>query len=266
MRITSDRLGLLQTFGFSENQARVYLALLEYPELAAGALGKAAQVPRNRLYEVLSELQALGLVEVILGNTRTYRANTLTSFLDRRVSELQEQADDLASRREFLAVAFQPVKSEGMSLEPGATRALLGRRAVAREIDRMLEETIRSIALAGSVGGFPRMLEHLASFEARAGGLDVEIFLPAVIASAGGVDRLGPRLAACVRWIPAPLGTVTVVRDEAEILSIRPVPDDGRLRVGDDFATLTTDEVAARDRLALLRIAAGAPMTGPRSA
>ena len=56
--------------------------------------------------------------------------------------------------------------------------------------------------------------------------------------------------------MPVPLGTLTVLVAGREMLSIHPIPDDGRLRVGHDFATLTMDEAAAGDFLGLLRAAA----------
>ena len=90
MRLTTDRLSLLLEYGLSEYQARVYLALLEFPSLPAGALAKAAQIPRNRLYEVLEELQGMGLVEIILGETRSYRAHPLTVYLS--LNYLSEQS------------------------------------------------------------------------------------------------------------------------------------------------------------------------------
>ena len=43
MRLTVDRLNLLLEYGLSEYQGRVYLALLEFPSLPAGALAKAAR-------------------------------------------------------------------------------------------------------------------------------------------------------------------------------------------------------------------------------
>ena len=174
MRLTSDRLGLLQTLGFTGNQARVYLALLDYPDLSAAALGGTAQVPRNRLYEALAELQSLGLVVVSVGKSKTCCANALTIFLDHRVSELQEAIRDLSSRRERLAIAFQPAEPKSRPRSPISTRALSGRRAVARGIDRMLLKATSHVAFAGTVGGFERILQHLTgAFEGRDVGAEV---------------------------------------------------------------------------------------------
>src|ERR1051326_4115088 len=108
MRLTTDRLSLLLEYGLSEYQARVYLALLEFPSLPAGALAKAAQIPRNRLYEVLEELQGMGLVEIILGETRSYRAHPLTVYLDRSVADLKERMDRIEAQKGYLGAAFQP--------------------------------------------------------------------------------------------------------------------------------------------------------------
>src|SRR5688500_7746501 len=120
MRLTVDRLRILLEHGLSEYQARVYLALLEFPSLPAGALAKAAQIPRNRLYEVLEELQGMGLIEIILGETRSYRAQPFTLYLERSMSELRDRMESLESKKAYLAAAFSPPElNESSDLDSG---------------------------------------------------------------------------------------------------------------------------------------------------
>jgi sugar-specific transcriptional regulator TrmB len=203
MRLTADRLRILLEHGLSEYQARVYLALLEFPSLPAGALAKAAQIPRNRLYEVLEELQGLGLVEIILGETRSYRAQPFTVYLERSVSELRDRVEALESKKAYLGAAFSPPElTESSDLDAGMTRVLLTRRAVAREIDRLLEGATQSLVAVGSEGGWERILHHFSRYQGKPPAHRVEIVLPPSAARSGGIERLGEAFLPFVSWLP----------------------------------------------------------------
>ncbi|MEA3200374.1 MAG: HTH-type transcriptional regulator, sugar sensing transcriptional regulator [Thermoplasmata archaeon] len=248
-----DRLAVLLEHGLSEYQARVYLALLDFPSLPAGSLAKAAQIPRNRLYEILEELQAMGLVEILLEENRKYRATPLGLYLDRSVADLRDRIGKIEAQKSYLEVAFKPPTLSGAEdLEAGTTRVILTRRAVAREIDRLVDETNESLVVACSAGGWERVVRHLARFPAeKKGGLTLVV--PRAASSAGGVERLVEAWPSSVRWTEAPLRTLALVRDEQELLLVHPLPDDDKMRVGRDFGLLTTNLALARDHAALLR-------------
>lgn len=256
MRLTVDRIGLLVEHGLSEYQARVYLALLEFPALNAGALAKAAQIPRNRLYEVLEELQALGLVEIILDETRKYRAQPLTTYLDRSVGELKDRIQRIESQKEYLGVAFQPpALGESEDLEAGTTRVLLTRRAVAREVDRLVEEAKASLFLVGSAGGWQRVVRHMekapAPLAKKKGA--VEIHLPRSAQQTGGIERMDERWQDAVRYLDVEPRTLSFIADEKEMILIHAIPDDDKMRAGRDFALLTTNPAFLRDHMDLVR-------------
>lgn len=254
MRVAADRLSVLMEHGLSEYQARVYLALLDFPSLPAGALAKAAQVPRNRLYEVLEELQSVGLVEILLEETRRYRAKPVTDYLDRSVSELKDRISKIEAQRSYMDVAFHPPEFSGAEdLESGSTRVLLTRRAVAREADRLVESAQTSLVVGSSVGGWERVFRHLERL--KPGALQVEIHVPRAAKSAGGVERLAERWGPAVRWVEPPLRAISFAADGRELLLIHPVPDDEPMRVGRDFAILTTNPAMLHDQVELLRTA-----------
>ena len=260
MRLTADRIGVLVEHGLSEYQARVYLALLDFPALNAGALAKAAQIPRNRLYEVLEELQAMGLVEILLDETRKYRALPLSEYLDRSVSDLRDRITRIEAQKDYLGAAFQPpALAQQADLEPGATRVLLTRRAVAREIDRILEQAKTSVLAVGSVGGWLRLVSHVEKTPApvvQSGR--IELFLPRSAAASGGAERLPDPWLKAVRYLDLQTRTLSIVVDEREMLLIHPIPDDDKVRVGRDFALLSENPAFVRDWIDLVRTAADA--------
>jgi sugar-specific transcriptional regulator TrmB len=251
-----DRLAILVEHGLSEYQAKVYLALLDFPSLPAGSLAKAAQIPRNRLYEILEELQSMGLVEIILEENRKYRATPISIYLDRSVSDLRDRITKIESQKSYLEVAFKPPELSGAEdLEAGSTRVILTRRAVAREIDRIMESVDDALLVASSTGGWERVLRHLVRVPPTRRE-HVEIVVPRTASASGGVERLVEAWPGAVRWTTAPLRTITVIAEGREMLLVHPMPDDDKVRAGRDFALLTTNLALVRDQAALLRAAA----------
>lgn len=255
MRITTDRISVLVEYGLSDYQARVYLALLEFPAMQAGALAKASHVPRNRLYEVLEELQAIGLVDIILDETRKYRAKPLSEYLDRTVGELRTRIHEIESRREYLNVAFEPPALGGEEdMEAGTTRVVLGRRAVAREIDRLVDGAKSRIFASASAGGAERVVRHVVDAgKHEDDSVGLELYLPRSVARAGGLERNGERLMRAISWLDVPLRSIAIIADDREMLLVDPIPDDDRLRVGRDFALLTTNPAYLQDHVSLVR-------------
>lgn len=227
--------------------------------MPAGALAKAAQLPRNRLYEILEELQGMGLIEILMEETRKYRAKPITDYLDRAVADLRGRMEKLEAEKPLLDAAFQPAPiTEAEDLESGTTRVILTRRAVAREIDRMVESGPSSFVAAGSVGGSERMLRHVARLPATTPFDAVEIYLPRAIAA--GVESLAEGWRHAIRWTDVPLRAQIYVANHEEMLLVHGVPDDDKLRVGRDFALLTSNAAFIRDHVELLR-ASCAPET-----
>lgn len=258
MRLTAERIEVLLELGLTDNQARVYLALLEFPSLHAGALAKAAQIPRNRLYEVLEELQAVGLVEILLDESRKYRAKPLSGYLDRNAAELRDRIARLEAQRDQLDATFQPpALSNEVDLHAGATRVLLTRRAVARELDRMVEGATQSLLAIGSTGGWMRLAEHLAKTPVPVAERGVlELYLPRA-ADEDAASRFPEvwRKATC--RVDLQIRTITLVADRREMVVIHPIPDDDKVRVGRDFALLTDNPAFIHDAVELVRRASG---------
>lgn len=263
MRLGGDRIAALLDHGLTEHQARVYLALLEFPSLAAGTLAKSANVPRNRLYEVLEELQTLGLVEIILGTTRAYRALPFVNHLDRSVAALRDRLDRIEAQRAYLAKTFTPPDlMDASHLDAGSTRAVLSRRAVAREADRIVADASTSLVVEGSQGGWERVIHHLTP-RVRDGldKLDLRVILPRSAALQGGAERMGEEAYARVRWTHVPLDCLCFVGDGKEMLLIHPIPDDRDPRRGHDLALLTTNPAFLREHVALLHAVASRAST-----
>ncbi|MBN1949215.1 MAG: TrmB family transcriptional regulator [Candidatus Cloacimonetes bacterium] len=64
----------LQNIGLTFNQARGYFHLLQHSNLNAAELSARSGIPRTRVYDVIRELQVLGLAEEIRGEVTRFKA------------------------------------------------------------------------------------------------------------------------------------------------------------------------------------------------
>jgi Cd2+/Zn2+-exporting ATPase len=86
----------LVQIGFTEYEAKVYLALLGNNPATGYQLSKKSGVPRSMVYETLSRLQGRGVVlETAEGRTTLYRPLPPEVLLDRREQEHQRLLRDL---------------------------------------------------------------------------------------------------------------------------------------------------------------------------
>src|SRR3989338_2635126 len=91
----------LAQFGFTHNQTKVYLALLELGEAKVQEIAKKARILRTTTYEVLEQLKQIGLISMYhRGNVRLYMAEPprkLTHILESKQQAVQAALPELES-------------------------------------------------------------------------------------------------------------------------------------------------------------------------
>jgi len=85
---------LLLGLGLSLNQARVYLAILKLEKTTAGQVAKYSKVRREDIYRILPSLEAMGLIERIMGKPALIRATPISDALSLLVAEEKAKFDD----------------------------------------------------------------------------------------------------------------------------------------------------------------------------
>lgn len=96
-----DLIKLLINLGLKDNQAKVYLALLELGEANVSEISQRAHLKRTSLYFILDDLKHLGAVnELKIGKKSAYKAinpNQLLELFKNKVSDLENNLGDLNS-------------------------------------------------------------------------------------------------------------------------------------------------------------------------
>lgn len=248
---------MLLEHGLHESEAKVYLALLEQPRMNAGSLAKAAVVRRSHLYKVLEDLQEQGLVEVFADQgSRAYRARPFSEYLDRKATDLRRRLVELEEQRVALTEVLRPPSTEIVAPDAGDVRLLLGRRAVARELDSILATAETSILLGLSQGSVDRAARFLAphwpGWQARGRAPRVTVILPPDTMPSIDWARLPEGGTAEVRWFTHPRQVISVVVDRQRLIVVHPIPDSADPLAGRDFALVTDDRAISGSKEDLL--------------
>jgi Cd2+/Zn2+-exporting ATPase len=91
-----DLLDQLGRIGFTEYEAKVYLALLADNPATGYQVSKRSGVPRSMVYETLSRLHSKGIVlETVEGRATLYRPLSPEQFLDQHQSEHEQLVTSL---------------------------------------------------------------------------------------------------------------------------------------------------------------------------
>jgi sugar-specific transcriptional regulator TrmB len=155
--------------GFSEYEAKVYVALQRVSPATGYQLAKESGVPRSTIYEVLGKLIARGaVVTQSFGDMVRYAPVPPDLLLDRMRHEFEDTLDELAGG--FKRVTASPVA-------PGQTWNIAGHDNILAQAREMIERAQTEVAVAV---GDDDQLDDLATWlqQAKARKLAVTIVSP----------------------------------------------------------------------------------------
>jgi HTH-type transcriptional regulator, sugar sensing transcriptional regulator len=115
MEPEDQSVGQLVALGLARYEARVYLALIRRESYTAAEAAREADVPRQRIYDVLDALVRRRLAMAHPGRVATFSAVAPELALARLMSEQREALDRMERVSGELASALLPVWSEGRS-------------------------------------------------------------------------------------------------------------------------------------------------------
>src|SRR5437763_1046614 len=105
----TDATALLQQLGFSEYEARAYLALLQRNPLNGYELAKVSGLPRANIYAVLQKLEERGaVVRLDMPNGTRYAPIAPTELIQRVATRFQQTLNAVQRALENLATPADP--------------------------------------------------------------------------------------------------------------------------------------------------------------
>lgn len=177
-------IGQLKTLGLNEYEAKAYHALNTAGDCSAGELSEKAELPRPRVYDVLSSLQYKGFVMMESGRPVKYSAIPLNEALitlkKQKTSQLQSELERIEKNAESISGMLKNNPSnEKFSIEDGVW-TIRGRNAIYSKLASMFGNAKDSITITSTSSGLERKFsEHYGILKkARERGVTVKTVGP----------------------------------------------------------------------------------------
>jgi sugar-specific transcriptional regulator TrmB len=235
-----ERLKKLEDFGLTEYQARVYLALLEFDVASASQIPSVSKVPRTKIYGIMRQLHDKGLVQIIPETPLKYRVVPFERFLQKKIKDMRENADELESSVETISKDFTITHREPE--KQGKFEVLYGRRNVRDRLMKIYESAKKEVLSIGTSNSPGRIVNTTLWFldDKKKEGVAVRYAFPVNIGNKDKVEKIAKF--AEIRHIDRDPPMHFIVVDEKECMLIHRVPDDADPVRGDDVAIWTDDE------------------------
>ncbi|MCG7408420.1 TrmB family transcriptional regulator [Paenibacillus sp. ACRRX] len=156
---------MLQKFGFSQYESKVYEALVTHAEpMDATTIVKHSGVPKAKIYEVIAKLVEKGIVsDAVSGKKRTYAAIPMQIVIDKLTHEFERDIADLrraGTRRTYADDQVWSLKTNS---------------SIQAYCRQLIDQAERSIVLSMWVDEFKEFAPLLEQKEQQ--GVDVEVLV-----------------------------------------------------------------------------------------
>jgi len=144
--LVAETVDTLRPFGFTEYEARCFVALARIESGTAKEVSDVSEVPRARVYDCMETLADHGLVDIQNASPRRFRAadtDEVIRVLDRRCTRWIERLEDHLRRLE----------PPGGSDDDGDVWVTEGDEEVAERAEALISAAEDELLLAAAVGG-----------------------------------------------------------------------------------------------------------------
>jgi sugar-specific transcriptional regulator TrmB len=147
-------LRFFRELGLTDYEARTYQALVYSGPSTASVLGRIAEVPYSRIYDILSKLEQRGWVESRSGRPTLYRARPPAEVIRLLKSEQERRFREIS---EFVIKELEPVYEKKAEMRRPDIWVLRGEASIKGKIMEMLARTQFEILISG-----PKISRHFA--------------------------------------------------------------------------------------------------------
>jgi sugar-specific transcriptional regulator TrmB/predicted hydrocarbon binding protein len=246
-----ERLTKLKEFGLTEYQARAYLALLELNISTANQIPAVSRVPRTKIYGIMRQLHDKGLVQIIPETPLKYKAVQFNQYLERRVGQLKEEAEELKRSMPKLTEAFRVKPHEPD--EQGKFEMFYGRRNVRDKLRDMYSHAKKHLISIGNETSPGRIIRTSISIieDIAEAGIKIEYAFPVKTENLERVERLSKY--ATIKHIDRRPSMHFIVVDKKECMLVHRIPNDEDPVRGEDIAIWSNDNAIVSSILEFAR-------------
>lgn len=154
---------LLKRIGLNQYESKVYVAILSQGLSTAGQISDHANVPRSRVYDVLTSLEKKGFAVVQMGRPIKYLPVRPEEIVERTKAEYEREYDGKVKKveklKDELIGALMPLAGQSGMSDPTRFSGLIrGHTNLQRKMENMIQDSKRHICKVTN----SQNLQHLA--------------------------------------------------------------------------------------------------------
>ncbi len=154
----------LAEFGLTQNQAKIYLAILKLGTTQIEPISKISSVRREDIYRILPRLYELGIIERVVGSPTRVKAipveKAIRILARNRQEALSRESSEIMYLAEDFLEYFNPADVAPPKEDDGEQFSIIeGKFAVEGKIAGMLEKAKREVLIASGTVTFPLLSE-----------------------------------------------------------------------------------------------------------
>ncbi len=188
MAANPEVLNSLRQLGLNQYEAKAYYALANFGVHTAGELAERAELPRPRIYDVLTELQTKGFVLIQQGRPVKYAAlpigEAVKTLTKQRQTGLEEELEKIGDIGKRLSLKIKAQPAPAASADE-AIWTLKGREAIYSKISSMIANAKQHVTIATDEKGWLRKSKAHGKEIEKASKRGAEVTVMAPVASVG---------------------------------------------------------------------------------
>ncbi|RLG21582.1 hypothetical protein DRN74_01625 [Candidatus Micrarchaeota archaeon] len=141
----SDLVSKLKTLGFTDYEAKAYIALVSSGAASVTEISQICDVPRSNLYSVLEKLNEKGFVEIQRGRPIMFQAVKPSKALNEQVDKLTKSIEK--AKKEAIKELEAMIKSTQKNIEPALIWAVKGSSAVTTRLAEMIKRSRKEVLI-----------------------------------------------------------------------------------------------------------------------
>lgn len=183
MAFDSTVLNALRQLGLNQYESKAYYALSHYGSHTAGELSERAELPRPRIYDVLTRLQDKGFVAIQSGRPVRYASlpiiEAVKTLKKQREATLSDELKKIEELGKDLQTRIRGTQTQAAPSEE-TVWTLRGREAIYSKMASMIQGAKKHIVVSSDAAGIAHKLRaHGKEMEkAKARGVKVNVVAP----------------------------------------------------------------------------------------
>ena len=142
IRLSQEKaLKTLESLGFTQLDAKVYVFLAKKGPQKAGDLAKCLKIPKQSIYFIIRNLQSEGIVTSTVERPARFSAVSFEKVLDLFVNAKMEEAKQIQRNRDEILLDWKSIALTETDEDTPKFAVLKGRNAIYSKIQEMVQQT-----------------------------------------------------------------------------------------------------------------------------